>query len=77
MRKLTFKVSIDKESGGFVASWDDPVHCGGITTQADSLGALENEILDAVRCYFDSEELPISVRAHFEEDPTLPILEPA
>ncbi len=77
MREITLTVTTDPESGWLVASWDDPVHGGGITTQADSLDQLQREIVDAVRCYFDEGELPERARLHFQDDPSLSVLEPA
>ncbi len=77
MREITLTVTTDPESGWLVASWDAPIHGGGITTQADSLDQLQREVVDAVRCYFDEGELPERVRLHFQDDPSLSVLEPA
>ena len=70
MNTLAFKVEHDNESGLLVASWDDPAG-GGITTQAKSLSALSDAILEAVRCHFSGRVAPREVTIHFETDPVL------
>jgi predicted RNase H-like HicB family nuclease len=42
---------IPAEEGGFVASWDDETG-GGICTQGEDLGELQDMIRDAVEGYF-------------------------
>jgi hypothetical protein len=76
MREITFNVSADPETGLLVAAWDDPTG-GGITTQADSLQTLPDEIRDAIRCHFDAGELPARVNLHFQNDPILSVTESA
>ncbi len=76
MNEVTFTVSTDSESGWLVASWDAPGG-GGITTQAETPEKLFDEIRDAVLCYFDDHELPEEVKVHFQNDPSLSVLETA
>lgn len=68
MNEITFQVEISE--GWFVASWDDPGG-GGITTQGKDLGDLEEQVADAVRCYFEPADLPKRVKLHFASDPVL------
>ena len=68
--EITFKIERDKDSGWFVASWDDP-KSGGITTQGKDLKELQEMILDAVLCYFEGRPHPNRVRLHFVSDPIL------
>ena len=56
--EITFTVETCPETGGFIARWDDP-RGGGITTQGDTLGELQEMITDA------------RVKIHFAEDPVL------
>jgi predicted RNase H-like HicB family nuclease len=62
------------EEGGFVASWDDP-QGGGITTQGEDLGELQEMVRDAVEGYFQAKggKPPRNVRLHFVEDPAFSI----
>jgi hypothetical protein len=48
-----------------VASWDDPEGSGGLTTQAETLGALENNIREAISVHFEPEDIPKQIRIHF------------
>ncbi len=41
-----------------VASWDDPTGCGGITTQAKNLSALETNLWEAIELHFEPADLP-------------------
>jgi len=70
MTEITFTVERDEESGWFVASWDAP-DGGGIGTQGRDLRDLEANVREAVRCHFDPDELPRSIRLHFTHDPVL------
>jgi predicted RNase H-like HicB family nuclease len=70
MNDILFVVEACRETGGFVARWDDP-QGGGITTQGDSLAELHSMIADAVAGYFEVEAQPRRVRLHFTEDPVL------
>ncbi len=72
--EITFTVKTCPDSGGFVARWDDP-RGGGITTQGDTLGELQEMITDAVSGYFDPAEAaaPVRVKIHFAEDPVLSV----
>jgi predicted RNase H-like HicB family nuclease len=71
MREITFIVEPCRETGGFVARWDDLPGRGGITTQGDSFGDLQSMVADAVNGYFEASERPGRVRMHFAEDPVL------
>ncbi len=73
MEEIIFRVESDADSVSLVASWDDP-RGGGITTQGKDLGELEEQVADAVRCHFDSDEMPKRVRLHFVSDPVLATL---
>ena len=66
--EITFQVEPCTETGGFVASWDDP-QGGGITTQGDDLADLQRMVADAVSGYFDAGKAPARVRLHFLRDP--------
>lgn len=77
MNEITFTVSASRDTRKLVAVWNDPVHGGGITTQADSLDQLQREIIEAIRCHFDENELPDQARVHFQDDLSIPVLEPA
>ena len=52
MRDLYFEAQEDKVDGGYVASGIGY----GIHTQAETLGELRVDILDAVDCYFDDPQ---------------------
>ena len=69
MREITFTVEPCRETGGFVARWDDAPGRGGITTQGDSFGGLDAMIADAVNGYFEPARRPTRVRLQFVEDP--------
>jgi hypothetical protein len=73
MQSITLTVTRCPETGGFVARWDAPDNQGGIATQGDDLGELQDMVADAVKGWFaDKGSLP-SVRLHFVEDPELAI----
>lgn len=59
--EITFTVETCPETGGFVARWDDS-RGGGITTQGDTLGELQEMITDAVGAYFDPAVVPAKVK---------------
>ncbi len=71
MNEITFQVQRDEESGMLVASWDAPNASGGISTQGQDLGDLQQQILEAVAVHFDSSEVPSQIRLHFVSDPIL------
>ena len=71
MNEITFTVEHCRETGGFVARWDDAPGRGGITTQGDSFAELEGMVADAVSGYFEPAERPCRVRLHFVEDPVV------
>ena len=73
MREITFIVEPCRETGGFVARWDDAPG-GGITTQGDSFAELDAMIADAVNGYFEPAERPQRVRVHFVEDPLVSLV---
>jgi predicted RNase H-like HicB family nuclease len=68
VKEITFSIEACRETGGYVARWDDPKG-GGITTQGDTLAELHAMIADAVKGYFDPGCQPQRVRLHFVEDP--------
>jgi hypothetical protein len=68
--EIAFVVERDSENGFFSASWDAP-EGGGISTQGRALSELEANIIEAVRCHFDENDAPRSIRLHFLEDPVL------
>ena len=70
MKEITFQVTPDHETGGYVARWDD-ADKGGITTQGDTLEELYHMVADAVKGYFEPNQYPNRVRLHFVEDPAL------
>jgi predicted RNase H-like HicB family nuclease len=57
MHEIIFSLFLCRETGGYVARWDDPKG-GGITTQGDSLSELHAMIRDAMAGYFELIELP-------------------
>ena len=59
------------DSGQLVASWDEPLGNGGISTQASDLRELQDHVDDAVRCHFEPGSMPKSIRYHFVSDPVL------
>lgn len=71
MNEITLLVVRDEESGGYVASWDEPRGNGGITTQGADLTELQTNIREAVRCHFGSAKAPQVIRMHFITDPVL------
>jgi predicted RNase H-like HicB family nuclease len=73
MKEITFTVEPCRETGGFVARWDDEPGRGGITTQGDSFAELDAMIADAVNGYFELAQRPQRVRVHFVEDPVVPL----
>jgi len=73
IEEITFIVETCDETGGYVARWDDPLGRGGITTQGDTLAELQEMISDALRGFFEPNELPDQVRLHFSKDPILQV----
>lgn len=71
MEEIVLIISRCTETGALVASWDDPGGFGGLTTQAEKLSELEDNIREAIAIHFDPEELPKRVRLHFVDDPVL------
>jgi predicted RNase H-like HicB family nuclease len=73
MKEITLTVERDEESGGYVASWDEPQGKGGITTQGQDLSELQANIREAVQCHFESKKAPKVIRLHFVTDPVLAV----
>ncbi len=71
VEEITIRVTACPEDGTLVASWDDPSGFGGLTTQAEKLGDLENNIREAIAVHFEPEHLPKQARLHFVDDPVL------
>jgi predicted RNase H-like HicB family nuclease len=70
---ITFIVENCSETGGYVARWDEPLGRGGITTQGDTISELQEMISDAVRGFFEPDEMPDQVKLHFSNDPILQV----
>ena len=71
VEEITISISSCAETGTLIASWDDPRGFGGLTTQAEKLSDLEENIREAIAVHFEPDELPGRVRLHFESDPVL------
>jgi predicted RNase H-like HicB family nuclease len=69
--RITIKVATCAETGALVASWDDPQGSGGLTTAAETLAELENNIREAISVHFEPDDIPKQVRLHFVDDPVL------
>jgi hypothetical protein len=69
--EIVFQVEPCDESGFLVACWDAPAGQGGITTQGRDLRELQEQVADAVRCNFESQDIPKKIRFHFVADPVL------
>ena len=63
MTELVFLIE-DAPEGGHVAR----ALGASIVTEADDLPALRDSIRDAVRCHFDSPDMPSAIRLHFVRD---------
>ena len=68
MNEIIFTVE-EAPEGGFTA------HALGrsIFTEADDVGALRDQVRDAVRCHFDEVATPKVIRLHFVRDELLAI----
>jgi hypothetical protein len=68
MKELIFVVE-EAPEGGFTA------HALGesIFTEADTLDELSEQVRDAVRCHFDEEVRPKTVRLHFVRDEVIAV----
>jgi hypothetical protein len=71
MEEITRQVQRDAQSGWLVAWWDDPDGAGGITTQGQGLGDLQQQITEAVSVHFDEGAAPRRIGIHFVGDPIL------
>jgi predicted RNase H-like HicB family nuclease len=71
VEEIVINISMCDETGTLVASWDDPRGFGGLTTQAEKLSELENNIREAIAVHFEPDDLPKQVRLHFVDDPVL------
>ena len=71
MSKITLQVEQDEITGWYVASWDAPSGQGGITTQGHDLPDLQTNVLEAVRCHFEPDQMPREIQLHFVADPVL------
>lgn len=62
MSEITFQVEEDKIDGGWIAFAPGR----GITTQAESVEELKEQIRDALLCHFDhDQDIPKIIRLHF------------
>ena len=66
MSEIVFLVE-DAAEGGFLAR--APGH--SIVTEADSYGALRDQVRDAVQCHFEEGERPTLIRLHYVKDEVL------
>ena len=71
MDEILIVVERCPDSGQLVASWDEPFGNGGISTQAVDLRDLQGQVDDAVRCHFEPDFMPKSIRYHFVSDPVV------
>ncbi len=62
MEEITLQFLRDKQSGWLVASSDDRVGAGGITTQGQDIRDLKRQITDAVATRFDKSDAPRQFR---------------
>ena len=65
MEQITIRVATCPETGALVASWDDLEGTGGLTTQAETLSELENNIREAISVHFEPDEIPSHIPLHF------------
>ncbi len=63
MDELIFQVE-EAPEGGYTARALGP----SISTEADTLAELHEEVRDAVRCHFGEGEAPGMIRLHFVKD---------
>jgi hypothetical protein len=68
MDELIFLVE-DAPEGGYTARAVGE----SIFTEADTLAELHEQIRDAVRCHFDSDQVPRLVRLHFVRDEVIAV----
>ena len=65
MTEIVFLVEEDLVDGGYVAR----ALSQGITTQAETIAELKEEIKDALRCHFDRPaDIPHLIRLHYVKD---------
>ena len=68
MKEVIFMVE-EAPDGGYIAR----ALGYSIFTEAESLGELREEVVDAVRCHFDEADRPRVVRLHFVKDEVLSV----
>lgn len=61
MKEITFQIENDEIDGGWIAKAIGQ----GITTQAESEEELKEMIVDAVKCHFDTSDVPGIIHLHF------------
>jgi len=66
--EIIFLVQQEPE-GGYVAE----ALGHAIVTQADTMDELRQMVRDAVRCHFDSQEMPRVIRLHMLKEEVLPV----
>jgi hypothetical protein len=66
LNELIFLIEEDIESGYTAKALGEDIF-----TEADSIEVLKENIKDAVRCHFDSVDLPKLIRLHFVKDEVL------
>jgi len=66
MKEIIFVVEEDIESGYTARALGEDIF-----TEAETLEELKEEIKDAIRCHFDTKDLPQLIRIHFVKDEIL------
>jgi len=66
--EIVFLVEEAPEGGYTARALGEPIF-----TEADTAAELEEAVRDAVRCHFDDESLPRTIRLHFVRDRVLAV----
>ncbi|MBI5218757.1 MAG: 2-oxoisovalerate dehydrogenase [Bacteroidia bacterium] len=69
MNEIIFLIE-PSEEGGFISR----ALGHGIFTEADTIEELKKMIIDAVKCHFNSEEMPKMIRLHYVKDEVFSIV---
>jgi len=68
MRELIFIVEESPDGGYFARALGE-----SIFTEADSIEEIKKAIKDAVKCHFETNDMPKIIRIHFVKDEVLTI----
>ena len=68
MRELIFVVEESPDGGYFARALGE-----SIFTEADSIEEIKKAIKDAVKCHFETNDMPKIIRIHFVKDEVLTI----